>query len=585
MGQVVIVSRGSDSDDAAEQSLVLRRLARTAGLDVSDLSPRTWTGRSQSNTLSIVQAGPWHLIGRVLNRERRVPAPSADEDPLGYERKLISRFWGRFLGVRLQADGQVGAMLRDPSGGLDCIAWAQGDLTVITSFCPAWLFDGQNHSGWRISFDRVAQALHNPLHVWEDLLIDGPMAILPGTVQPVPLNLPATPIWKPADIARRASSHPLSNECAMSALTLSVDDAVRGLANSTGPLAAEVSGGLDSSIVASSLVRVRKDVGPWLNLHGADARSDERAFVAALAERLSIHVESVPHASGPFSRSLLDSICQGFRPGLNSLDVHHDRDWARRLAAQGATAVMTGRGGDSVLLQAMTGDIYTDLWRAKGWRALLSKHLPQLAAANEKSIWSLIAEARKTSSGSMSSSRDTALLRPISDGERTVPHWLRDCEDLGPAKRLQIAGLIDGIGRQAPSAQSDDIDVLTPILSLPVVETCLSLPTWQLTLGGRDRGLARAAFRDRLPALISERRTKGEMSMIYGRMIADNLHVLRPWLLDGRLAAEGLIDRVSAGKLLTPDSLAWRGAYGEIMIAAAFEGWVRVWEGRLESTR
>ena len=208
---------------------------------------------------------------------------------------------------------------------------------------------------------------------------------------------------------------------------------------------------------------------------------------------------------------------------------------------------------------------------------MTSPALTGLARLNERSIWSLIAGARRETEARPA--RRNELITPIA--HRTVPRWLNDCDDLGPAKVLQIAGLIDGIGRQSPSLQTRTLSVLTPLLSQPVVETCLALPATQLVLGQRDRGLARFAFRDRLPSIISERRSKGEMSAIYGRMVADNLDFLRPWLLDGRLAEVGLIDRAAAEVLLSRDNLIWRGTYGEIMTVAAVEGWVRAWSQRL----
>ena len=100
-----------------------------------------------------------------------------------------------------------------------------------------------------------------------------------------------------------------------------------------------------------------------------------------------------------------------------------------------------------------------------------------------------------------------------------------------------------------------------PLCSQPVVEACLALPTALLTAGGRDRGLARKAFRERLPDTIVNRRSKGEMTRIYGRLIVDNLDILRPWLIDGRLAALGLIDRATAETELTPEALIWRGQH------------------------
>jgi asparagine synthase (glutamine-hydrolysing) len=57
--------------------------------------------------------------------------------------------------------------------------------------------------------------------------------------------------------------------------------------------------------------------------------------------------------------------------------------------------------------------------------------------------------------------------------------------------------------------------------------------------------------------------------------------VLRPWLLEGRLAALGVIDRDAVERQLAHETLVWQGRYSTIMVAAAFEGWLRAWEARL----
>ncbi len=574
MSDYLIVSH-AEGRELEARAAGLKARAADAGMTVSDLGERVWLAVRGPRPPATVVVGTWRLVGQIHHREHRVLDPDTDREPWSYERKLLARFWGRFVGVLISGDGEVAAILRDPCGGLDCVAWEDEGLTLVASFVPDWL---PIPKAWSIAFDRVAHALHDPLLVWEDLLLDGPIAVRPGTVQPARLAIPAASLWSPAAIARRGAARPLSDANAASALALAIDDAVRGLALTAGPLAAEVSGGLDSSIVAASLVRVRRDVAPWINLYGAEAQSDERVYVAALGAALGIEPLCVPHATGPLGEAGLADISQGVRPGLAGLDIHHDRDWAARLEAAGVEAVISGRGGDSILVQGATAEVFTDVWRARGWRALLSRTLPGLAALNDQSVWSLIAGARRPSDARPP--RSSGLIAPASP--RPVPVWLQECEDLGPAKTQQISGVIDGIGRQAPSLQTRAVDVLTPLLSQPVVETCLSLPAEQLVLGCRDRGLARFAFRDRLPAVIVERRTKGEMSAVYGRMVADNLDFLRPWLLEGRLAAAGLIDRAAAETMLSRDNLIWRGTYGEIMTTAAVEGWVRNWQRRLQ---
>jgi len=131
----------------------------------------------------------------------------------------------------------------------------------------------------------------------------------------------------------------------------------------------------------------------------------------------------------------------GFRPSLNALDPAHDALWASRLRQAGATAVMTGRGGDSILVQAATGDVFTDLWRARGPTALFHPTLPRLAALNEVSVWDLLNQARSwrqhPAATAILAARFVSAPRPLASSSP----WLQpDSAALGPAKALQIAG-------------------------------------------------------------------------------------------------------------------------------------------------
>lgn len=520
------------------------------------------------------------LVGDVLHRERRILDPAADETPFSYERKLMARFWGRFVGVQIRGDGTAAALLRDPSGALDCLAWSDGGLTVVASTAPDWLI-ASLRPAWSVNFNRVHRALHDPLAVWGELLLDGPTPVLPGAIQPLPLSEPQTQLWRPADVARRGLVRRMSDAQARETLRLAVDDVVRALSTVAGKHAAEISGGLDSAVVAASLTHAGRPSALWLNAYGADPGSDERDFVSALAERLDIRPVSVARRTGLVTRRDIEAISGDFRPGLNGLDIHHDRDWASRLEASGLRAIMTGKGGDSMFVEAATGDVFSDLRRDRGVRALLSKTLPRLAAWNGQSIWTLVRVARRGDRTGRPGPDIPGMLAPLAH-EGGAPHpWLENLDDLGPAKAHQIAGVVDGLGNHGFSLQHAAADVLHPLVAQPVVEACLGLPTWQLTLGRRDRALVREAFRDRLPASIYARRSKGEMTAYYGRMIADSLDVLRPWIIEGRLAGEGLVDRAAAEQILTRESLIWRGGYAVIMATAAIEGWVRTWEARL----
>jgi asparagine synthase (glutamine-hydrolysing) len=82
-----------------------------------------------------------------------------------------------------------------------------------------------------------------------------------------------------------------------------------------------------------------------------------------------------------------------------------------------------------------------------------------------------------------------------------------------------------------------------PLLSQPLMEVCLQIPTYLLVRGGRERGLARQAFADRLPPQIVRRRDKGSIVSHATEMIRQSEEFLRELLLGGVLAGAGIVDR------------------------------------------
>lgn len=580
MGDYLLICRAPSDPHASRLFTDLRTRASAEGYVVTPINAHAWLGVRGPCPPKRVDIGGWVLIGDVFDR-RSPRLPYVDpQDPWAFERKLVARVWGRYAGVLFGPKDQPAAFIRDPSGALECVAWTHCGLTVACSAADDWLVRCLRPR-WQINYDRVADALHSLVAGTGELLLDGPHALEPGTVQPTPLTVPPIAVWTPRQIAMQ-SLDPSPAAQAEFSIRSAVEEAVSRLSNLPGPLTAEVSGGLDSSIVAAALARgALKPVSLWINAYGATPESDERSYVEILGDALGFKPHCTPHAVGPLTSDWLTALAGGFRPGLNALDHPQNLRWASLLHDHGAKAVMTGKGGDSILFQAATTDVFTDQWLTQGWRALTWPDLTELAAANELSVWSMVRTARRYELG-----KPDPLLRdhPIlgSLDRQPPPHpWLRDLEAFGPAKCFHIAGVADSVSHHNPSSLTQAVDVRHPLCAQPVVEACLALPTAQLSVGGRDRGLARRAFRNQLPTAIVDRRTKGEMTRIYGRMVSENLNILRPWLADGRLASCGIIDRERVLAELSPEVLIWRGQHAAVLTAAAFEGWVRRWERRL----
>jgi asparagine synthase (glutamine-hydrolysing) len=115
------------------------------------------------------------------------------------------------------------------------------------------------------------------------------------------------------------------------------------------------------------------------------------------------------------------------------------------------------------------------------------------------------------------------------------------------------------------------------LVTQPVAEACLRVPSWLWFAPGPDRAAARQAFANMLPAQIIDRRSKGTPAAFAASLIDVYRDTLRPLLLDGQLAANGVIDS-GAVRTLIDDPTPPKGfAFGRLLQLADAEAWARCW--------
>jgi asparagine synthase (glutamine-hydrolysing) len=147
--------------------------------------------------------------------------------------------------------------------------------------------------------------------------------------------------------------------------------------------------------------------------------------------------------------------------------------------------------------------------------------------------------------------------------------------DLPIGKFRQVQELINPCSYYDPYLREAAPEAVSPLLSQPLVELCLALPTWSLTQGGRGRALARRAFAHDIPREIAMRQSKGGMDEHVATVLRRNLPLARSLLLDGQLVANGFLDRTKVEAALA-GRLSTQGEYlGEIHDCIAIEAWLR----------
>lgn len=540
--------QGWRADQIGPGSHLLRRVERGCAIEVTD-------GDMLIGRLARPLAGGLDRLGRVSFLEAA--------------RRLQSETWGDYVLVRRAPVSGELAVYRDPGGALEALTWCATRLAVCASELPAWLGPALP-TDLALDWTMIGAMAINPTLQTAGCALKGIHALTPGEAW---LEKRAHQLWRPAD---HVAVRPPRSRSSPAALAEVVGDAVGRLAE--GRVLLEVSGGLDSAIVAGCLPQGRLTAA--VNYFVRDRQGDERTFARAVAERAGAPLAEVEMPEAALDLQVLAEGSGGPRPALNLFDQGHDADIATRCRALGIDTLMTGQGGDDVFFQSPTPLIVADGFR----HGILLDELCGLARWQSRSVyglwWAGVAAALRGPDLAPRRPRHAAA-RALAAVAEAPPHpWLAGLESAPPGKVLQIAGLANALIVKGASRRGEAAALRHPLLAQPVVEYCLGVSTPDLTRG-RDRGLARLAFANVVPAEIAERVTKGRMSAHYGRVLADAMGKIRPLLLEGRLAGAGVVDTTVLEEALTPEALIWRAGYGAIINLLMLELWVRAWTERL----
>lgn len=591
-GFLALLATGRSDDTATALADLSSRLAREAplstALSLPDLS--LWTLRSHPPRTTRLPTGAGVIVGDVFTMPEgdglsAVP-DSADQGPARTIRWLSRNQWGRYVALLPSRDGSA-AVYRDPSGHWDCLAWRVDDaLWAVASelaAVPSWLRPRRMALNW----DRIAQFVAMPSTFTTPSLFDDVETVGPGECLPLTNNTagPANLVWRPADhIRSRCDDLP----AAQAELRSRVDLCTSALAGQYDRVICQLSGGLDSSILAGSLAATGHGprVVQWLNRVGDRSEADERTYAQAVTDRLGVDLTTALKPLTPVTEADLLELSDSLWPAMNGTDPQRDRDESARLCATGAGAVVSGQGGDAIFFQPPTAAIIADAWRAGGWSVLSDELLPETAQRTRQSVWRVLIDARRALKGKSPphmtpSALVTAEVRTFAAGG--LHRWAADAiaQEAPPAKAFQILGLANHQIYLGDSRSRRTGDTLFPFLAQPVLEHCLSIPIPDLVRGGDDRPFARAAFADRLPEAVLARRRKGNYGSFFGHLVAASLETLRPLLLDGCLCRAGVLDRVAIESLLDPNRLIWAERTSGLLWAAIAESWVRHWQARV----
>src|SRR5205085_7533509 len=244
--------------DPAESRL-LRGSAAKAGLTVRCSTPALLLACSSELDCILLDDGAGALLGRGFERgtNRKVDAnalqPLADRQPSAW----TERFWGAWLAI-VKPAGAVGYAVREPSG-LFPAYYAAGEASLFVA-SDATLLREVRAIGGAIAWPRLASGLVHPDLRVSETALSGCNELIPGCALRLP-GLGQELAWSPADHAS-GPTEVRSLKWSADVLRETLQACVAAWSRGSRRLLLELSGGLDSSIVAACLAPAGADVVP-----------------------------------------------------------------------------------------------------------------------------------------------------------------------------------------------------------------------------------------------------------------------------------------------------------------------------------
>lgn len=576
-------------------------------------APPRWSRALDEPGLAIFHAGSHcgssgtlplaHCSGAVLGRifSRHIEAPlSAARVVFDHAEssqivasggcRLFERYWGRYVAIVRNAHTGEVWVLRDPSGGFPCWLVVHEGVSIVCSDiedCTA-LPIAPFTVNWSYIAGFVAypglQIRATALNEVSELQPGERLRCSAGTLQ-------RSLQWDPIDIARSAPIESYAE--AIDSLRGTTIGCVHTWAACHEGIVHNLSGGLDSSIVLSCLASAPSRPGlVCLNYFGTGPNEDERHYAQLMASRAGVQLVTCQLDPGGVRLKDLLSLRRSPRPWFYIYELEHGRQEGQLAGSLGATGLFSGAGGDGVFFQARAELAVTDYLFQHGLRSGLLRTAIDAARVSRKSIWPLLwhaVRARLFKSQWDPISQAKPFARTIINGE-LIASARRDMSFAHPWLTPDLTrGVPPGIlwhvmSVSLPPAYYSSFhrtpypERTLPLLSQPLVELCLRLPTYLLITSGLDRALARNAFANDLPQEIVWRRAKGRADQHVRNILDANLEFVREMLLDGVMVQRGLLNREVLELYLARDRSPADFQYSEILQEhLCTEAWLRSW--------
>jgi asparagine synthase (glutamine-hydrolysing) len=516
------------------------------------------------------------LIGQVFSKDGQLISQPLDID--GSARELTSRLlqntWGNYLAIFDDRDDiSAITLLREPSGAVPCVyALADGE-GFITSDIDIAVDLGLYRR--KVNWQAIAHGLTFPYLKTARTALQRVRELLPGDMLTCQgRNASVCSAWSPWRFVEKDIRH-TNPRAAAEDVRGAVSSAVRALSTGNDRFLVELSGGLDSSIVATCLHHALPRA-TFCTLVMPVAGTDERPYARLVTEALGQELFSVEvgfdnvHLEFPVPRSSV-------LPAIGILQRVVNEAWEAAGNRYGVGGFFSGAGGDTVFCYLGTTAPAVDAFLERGVGAgivaignLATLHRCTVFKAGRLTFKKMLRRPRTTWK------EDRTLLNPACATTTSEHHpWMDAPPAALPGDCEKIRDLIGNQLFRDAGPRGLERSKHFPLLSQPVMEACLKVPTWMWIADGKNRAVARRAFADQLPRGVLDRNSKGSYTGHMAGVYTRNKLKIREFLEEGQLCAHDLLDHSALANFFAKDLAPRDLSFLRIFDLCATENWAR----------
>lgn len=555
---------------------------------------------SRAMTARLLSDGAGLVLGEIFVRPQDLDSaavaqdvcfgPHESEALLASEgRKLASDYWGNFVGVLVNGRRRRRFVYNDPCGTLPCYLTRQGGVQLVFSclgdcreiglkFVVNWEFVRARAVNGFLDLDMPSFEDVSSIHRGECVEFDADGACVRRSCY-----------WHPSSFEGVSDLIVDSSEAAK-AMRAVVRSCVHAMAGRHSAVLAQISGGLDSSIVLGCLRDAPN--APEITCYTGyveDSVCDERRWARFATARQGLRHVEVCADPRALTFHTLPALAASMEPA--ALFSHWQRGPLERGLARSAraTATFTGEGGDSTLCATSFVYAVDHSLRRYGLGLRTWRTAARVARRRDRTLWSVLANAVARQAFGMGSADYRRRLgrvcqlasnearRALESDKRISESWLSSVGPTPPetAMRLGPLAFAPVFYDLSISPHGESPIALSPLCAQPVFETCARIPVDVHFDGGRSRGLARRAFVAEVPEPILRRQWKDRQLHYAAEVIHRNLDFIRSTLLDGVLVKERILDRTAVELALSHGPSRSAAIGGEVMNQLDLELWIR----------